>query len=227
MKSNVLKTIIALVFLVLFNVIFFLVGGTEHVDSVWLSYGFVHAAYLCLLATPLFCKSGKDTFVLSASLYLRGLFYFFTELVIGVVFIVLALDSITWPLIVQGLLLAIFIVLQLMSVLANDATQASMQKQRTESINIRSLAQKVQSRMREMPDDDVRKQVVRCYDALTACPIESYPEAQDAEAALSAAVDNLCAAIEGEENAAIEKAAKRVTFAIQDRNTIIKQCRMR
>ena len=102
-----------------------------------------------------------------------------------------------------------------------------MQKQRTESINIRSLAQKVQSRMREMPDDDVRKQVVRCYDALIACPIESYPEAQDAEAALSAAVDNLCAAIEGEENAAIEKAAKRVTFAIQDRNTIIKQCRMR
>ena len=226
MKSSLLKVTIALVFLVLFNALFFLLGGTEQSSVNWVCYGFIHAAYICLMATPLLCSSGKGLTVLSATLYLRGLFYFFTELVIGVVCIVIAPQSMMWPLVIQSLLLAVFVMLQLMSVLANDATRASIQKQRTESLFIRTLAEQVRLRMREMDDMDMRKEVERCYEALSNCPIESFPEAQEAELSLRNAVEILCSAIEDDGKEQIKKKAKRVMNLIQDRNAVIRRCRM-
>lgn len=60
MKSNILKLVIGLIFLIVFNVLFFLLGGTERSDTEWVCYGFIHAAYLCLLVTPLFCNAEKE-----------------------------------------------------------------------------------------------------------------------------------------------------------------------
>ena len=55
MKSSIIKIIISLAFLALFNALFFLLGGTKHTDIEWVSYGFIHVAYLMVLLTPLFC----------------------------------------------------------------------------------------------------------------------------------------------------------------------------
>lgn len=226
MKGNVLKIIIALIFLMLFNVLFFVLGGTEQSQVNWICYGFIHIAYLCLLTTPLFCNYRKGMVVLSASLYLRALFYFFTELVIGLLFIVIALEDFTWPLIIQGVLLAVFLILQLMSALANDATNASVQKQHQESAFIQTMIQRVKTSMREITDMEIRRLVERCYDALNNSSIQSFPEAQEAELNLRNAVEMLCTAIEDNDKDQIEKKVKRVLNAIQDRNIVIRQCRL-
>ena len=225
MKSNILKVIIGLIFLVLFNGLFFYLGGTEHTEVNWICYGFIHASYLCILLTPLFCKSGKGLEVLSYSLYLRALFYFFTELVIGIVCIAIAPESPTWPLIIQGVLLAIFLVLQIMSVLANDATIQTVQKQKDESIYIRSLSQRIRTSMRNISDINIKKQVERCYDAVNNSSLQSYPEAEETELSLRNAVEILCMAIDNGDYQDIDKKAKEVIYAIQDRNAIIKKCR--
>ena len=153
MKANILKIVIGLIFLIVFNVLFFLLGGTERSDTEWVCYGFIHVSYLCLLVTPLFCNAGKGETVLSASLYLRALFYFFIELAIGLGFIwynAYNPIAILWPVIIQGILLAVFLILQLMSVLANDATKASLAKQRQERVYIRSLAENLKEAMRQV-----------------------------------------------------------------------------
>lgn len=223
MKSNIFKVIIGLIFLVLFNGLFFYLGGTEHTEVNWICYGFIHASYLCILLTPLFCKSGKDLEVLSYSLYLRALFYFFTELVVGCISMAIAPVSPVWPLIIQSVLLAIFLVLQMMSVLANDATIESTQKQKKESAYIQAMAQRIRTCMRDISDMNIKKQVERCYDAVKNSSLQSYPEAQDAELNLRNAVELLCSAIENEDYEHIEKKIKGVIYAIQDRNAIIKR----
>ena len=184
MKNNMLKVVIGLIFLVLFNGLFFYLGGTEHTEISWICYAFIHASYLCILLTPLFCKSGKGLEVLSYSLYLRALFYFFTELIVGIVCIAISPESPTWPLIIQGVLLAIFLVLQIMSVLANDATIQTVQKQKEESIYIQTMAQRIRTCMRSISDMNIKKQVERCYDAVNNSSLQSYPEAKDAELSL-------------------------------------------
>lgn len=225
MKANILKVIIGLIFLIVFNVMFFLLGGTERSTTEWICYGFIHASYLCLLATPLFCNAGKGETVLSASLYLRALFYFFTELVVGLGFLFYNVVSPTWPAIVQGVLLTIFLILQLMSVLANDATKASLAKQRQERVYIRSLAENLKEAMLLVNDPTLHKQMANCYESLNSSSLESFPEAMDAELELENAVNTLCSFVEQGDISQLASQIQKVQVAMKHRNQAIRMAR--
>lgn len=170
-------------------------------------------------------KSKKGLEVLSYSLYLRAIFYFFTELVVGVSCMLIAPESITWPLIIQSVLLSIFLILQLMSVLANDSTAQSIEKQKEESIYIKDLAQQIKNCMRHIPDAETKKQVGRCYDLVNNSPLESFSEARNSELRLKNAVEMLCNAMEMGNYQDLENLIKGVEYAVQDRNSTIKRCR--
>lgn len=228
MKANIIKIVIGLIFLIVFNVLFFLLGGTERSDTEWVCYGFIHAAYLCLLVTPLFCNAGKGETILSASLYLRALLYFFTELVIGLGFIwynAYNPISIVWPVIIQGILLAVFLILQLMSVLANDATKASLSKQRQERVYIRSLAENLKEAMRQVNDSTLRKQIANCYESLNSSSLESFPETIDAELELENAVNTLCSYVEQGDMSQLGSQIQKVQVAMKHRNQAIRMAR--
>lgn len=225
MKANILKIIIGLVFLVLFNVLFFMLEGTERTTTEWICYGFIHVAYLCLLSTPLLCNAGKGETVLLASLYLRALFFFFTELVIGIVFLWANPVSYKWATIIQAVLLAVFLVLQLMNVLANDATKASLAKQRQERIYVRSLAENVKDAIRQVSDPALRKQMAACYESLNSTSIESFPEAASAEIELEDAVNALCHAVDANDTARLSQLIQNVQVALRHRNQAIRMAR--
>ncbi len=225
MKENSFKIIIALIFLIAFNALFFILGGTERTQTEWISYGFIHAAYLLLLMTPLFCNADRGQTVLSATLYLHALMYFFLELIVGIGFIWYNPPSITWPAIIQGGMLVIFLVIHLMSVLANDATKASLSKQRKERIYIRSLAEDLHEAMHKVTDPDLRSQIADCYETMNRSTLESFPEAEDAEMALEDAVTNLCTCIEQGDETRVKQSITSVQTAIKKRNRAIKMAR--
>lgn len=97
-----------------------------------------------------------------------------------------------WPLIIQSILLALFIVIQLMTVLANDSTTASLQNQKKSSFFKQNLINKIQQKTREIKDPDIKKLLNRCFDALNNSPLQTYPETQDIDITLNNTIDNLC-----------------------------------
>lgn len=227
MKRNVIKAVIALIFLVVFNVLYFL-ASREHTTADWVSYAFIHAAYLCLLATPLFAVGvvGKGLTVLIASLWLRALGYFFLELIVGTAFLLASPEGYVWPLAVQAILLAAFLILQLMGVLANDSTTRSTRRQRKESLYLQELKDRLSQRMRTIDDSALKEQVRPCLEALSASPLQSLAGAEAEEQKLCAAVDGLCCAIErGDAAEQVGQEAKRVLLAVHDRNMAIRNCR--
>lgn len=228
MKANTIKIVLGLIFLVVFNALFFLLGDASHSTTDWVCYGFIHVAYLCLLATPLLCQTKKGEFVLSASLYLRALCYFFTELVVGLAFIFYnAYNPIShsWPTIIQALLLAVFLILQLLSVWANDATKGSLAKQRQERVYIRTLAEKLHGAMQQVNDPALRKQLTDCYESLSQSSIETFPEAAEAEAVLEKAVNTLCALVQKGETAGLAEQIQQLQDAMKQRNQAVRKAR--
>lgn len=225
MKSIILKTIIGLVFLVLFNLFFFLFGGTEHNLSVWTSYGFIHVAYLFLLMTPLLTRADRGEAILSGSIYLRTLSYFFMELILGLIFIFVHPESVTWPVVIQGVMFAFFLVFLLMSMLANDATRESLSKQRRESFYIRSLAESVRSDALTIQDPTLRKQLMNCYELLNSSSIESFPQAMDAELELENAVKTLHSYVAEGNSTQIAQQVSIVNNALRRRNHAINTAR--
>jgi len=91
-KLTVLWIILDLMFLIIFNTIFFVAGGVNHQFYVWLSYGFIHFSYIMLIITPLFVRKGKSAAVYGFSLYSISSIYFFIEFIIGIVFILFSTE---------------------------------------------------------------------------------------------------------------------------------------
>lgn len=225
MKRILIKVTISLIFLIIFNVLFFFCD-IAHSDANWCSYGFATFAYLCLLATPILAK-GSYSAVLEGSLWLRAIFFFFTELLVAIICILIEPESIKWPLIIQGVLLSTFIILQLMSVLANDSTAASVKKQKEESFSKQILIDQLQLRTREVTDIEIKPVLNKCIDALYNSPIQTFSEAANADLALNDAVNNLCKKIDDGNISQIKTSANHVLRCIQERNLIIKRCRIK
>ncbi len=226
MKENIFKVVIALIFLAIFNLVFFLLDGPANPVN-WVSYGFITFAYLMLLATPLFGGNAKGLTVLQATLWMNATGYFFLELAVGIVFFVLGPQDMTWPLIVQAVILAIFIIMQLMSALANKSTDQSIRKQRAESQHIRQMSDKLRSRLAMVDDAELKKELTVFYQSLSSTSLETFDEAQDAELQLRNSIEMLCMNIEdGADAEQTRKSLRRAKTALQDRNTAIRNARM-
>ena len=221
-----LKIAASLVFLVVFNVLFFVIGGTVHTAGTWVSYGFIHAAYLFILAIPLYAKYGRGMSVLIYGLYYKAIIYFLIELVLGIVLMVMSIEDPKWPAIIQGVLMAAFVLSQILVHLVNISTASSMKKQKEESLFIQTLAQRVKFCLAEVADAEAHKQLVRCYDAINNCSLQSFPEAEMAELDMRNAVETLCSAVDAQNNEQIILASKKVLRAVQERNAVIKRCLM-
>lgn len=225
MKKNIFKVLVGLIFLIAFNVLFFLLGGTERTTTEWISYGFIHFAYLCILLTPLFCKNKKGRTVLNASLYLRALIYFVIELIAGITFIAVNPESIVWPSIVQGVFAATFLIMQLMSVTANEVTDESLERQSKEKIYIQELALNLREAMQSAQDTEVKKKLRGVYEVLNNASTGSCPEAEDIELQLAANVNALCMNAASFSPSQIDNCIITIKDILRKRNAIINKAR--
>ena len=225
MKKNIFKVLVGLIFLIAFNVLFFLLGGTERTTTEWISYGFIHFAYLCILLTPLFCKNKKGRTVLNASLYLRALIYFVIELIAGITFIAVNPESIVWPSIVQGVFAATFLIMQLMSVTANEVTDESLERQSKEKIYIQELALNLREAMQSAQDTEVKKKLRGVYEVLNNASTGSCPEAEDIELQLAANVNALCMNAASFSPSQIDNCIITIKEILRKRNAIINKAR--
>ena len=121
-KKTVLWWILDSIFIVVFNIVFFTIGGTEHPASVWIAYGFIHFAYGMMIVVPFLTKKGKHEVVLGFPLYLVSSAYFLCELVVGTVFIVLRQDTGKYSLVTQIVMAGIYGVLLVANLIANEKT---------------------------------------------------------------------------------------------------------
>lgn len=87
--------------LILFNVLFFLIAGSVHPQSVWISYVWIQLAFLLLIATPFFARRTENGPVYKITLALISGIYCAVEFVAGLIVIILRPESVKGPIIAQ------------------------------------------------------------------------------------------------------------------------------
>lgn len=195
MKKITLSIVLGLLFLILFNVLFFVLRGTDNSSVVWISYGFIHFAYLFVLATPLFTtKTQREA--LNYALWSQSITYFILELLVGLGFIAYAtyggdLQGVTWPLFIQAGMCAIFLFIFLANVMANDHTNARIEERAAVKDSILNTADSIRPLISRCVDAEVKKKVERCYDAMRFSPVRSHPSIVDIEYDIRSAIDAL------------------------------------
>lgn len=222
-KKSVLWILLDLVFLIVFNTVFFVAGGTSHVPSVWIAYGFIHFSYFMVLATPFLIRKSSSSAVFGFSLYTISSIYFFVEFIVGVIFILMKLDSYKVSLAVQIIIASVYAVLLLSHLLANEYTADSVERHEAEVAYIKDAASKVKLLIGKMSDKKANKEIEKVYDALHSSPTKSDSAVRDIEISIKSKIEELENAVSDQNPQKVKTDASAIISLVQERNQKLRQ----
>ena len=190
-KKRFLWIILDLVFLIVFNVVFFVAGGTKHEASVWISYGFIHFAYIMMLITPFLVKKSTNTAVLGFPLYSISSAYFLAAFIVGLIFVFTHPESYKMSLIVQVIIAGIYAIMLISNMIANEHTAESVERHEMELRYVKDASAHLKSIMDSVSDKAMRKKIEKLYDLLHSSPAKSNNAVRDYELTVLDLIDVL------------------------------------
>lgn len=220
-RKAILWLLLDLIFVAVFNIVFFVLGGGERPASVWISYGFIHFAYAMTIATPLLTRNCRET-VLKVSVYAVSSGYFLLEFIVGLVFILISPSSFKPALVVQLIIAAIYLALLIIFLLANENTNESLEREERENAFIKTSASKVKLLMGKVGEKDCEKALERLYDLIHASPSRSSASVKDTEQQCAELISQLEAAVNGKEKENTVEIAGRLEELFKERNQTLK-----
>jgi len=221
-KKTSLWIILDLIFLVVFNAFFFVLGGVDHSVSVWMSYGFIHFAYLMLVLTPRLTRRSKSAAVFGLSLYSISSVYFFVALVTGVVFILAAPDGYNAVLLVHLLIAGLYGVFLISNLIANENTANAEEKRQNDIAYVKNASVKLKGMLDRVEDKEIRKKVERVFDAVNSSPVKTHSDLARVENDILHSIYELEDEITLGDNEKIVSIASSLLIAVNERNVRLK-----
>lgn len=202
-------------FPVAFNLIFFLVCGTRHVASVWLSYAWINAAYAAFVCCGVIPSAGKYAYIFKRVTGLTSFIYFAVELIIGCIMIALHLPSVTAPIVAQVIPLAAFVIIAGVTAATNTHTAAEGERRAVESANVLRAANRVLKLIDFTDDEATKKGLQYIYDLIHASPTKSYPAVRAIEQEIDESLSRLEEAVLSGESG--------ILYTIKDVERLVRQ----
>jgi hypothetical protein len=219
-KISILWIILDLIFLVIFNAVFFLLGGTDHSLSVWISYGFIHFSYLMLINTQFLIRSGKSSSIFGFSIYSVSAVYFLVEFVAGVVFILAFPEDYKAALLTQLIIAGIYGVLLASHMIANEHTANAEEERQNQISYVKESSALLKNMSEFVKDKEVQKKVGMLYDAISSSPVKSHANlAQMENRILQGIKGDLAEAVSSGDSTLIISTASTLLGAVNERNT--------
>ncbi len=217
-KKMVLWIILDLIFLAVFNTVFFVMTGLQHPASVWISYGFIHFAYLMVIVTPFLIRKSSSAAVFGFSLYSISSTYFLIEFVTGIVFIILKSDSFKVALVVQIVIAGIYGILLISHLIANESTADSVERHEDEVAYIKTASLRIKALVGKVTDKKANKEIERAYDLLHSSPTKSTSTVRYLESAVMSQIADLEDAVQVGETDLIIATAAKIISTMEERN---------
>lgn len=217
-KKAILWVILDLIFLVVFNTVFFAMTGFQHTATVWISYGFIHFAYLMVIVTPFLIRKSSSAAVFGFSLYSISSTYFLIEFVTGIVFIILKSDPVKIAVVVQIVIAGIYGVLLISHLIANESTADSVERHEDEVAYIKEASIRVKALVGKTVDKKANKEIERAYDLLHSSPTKSTSAVRYLESSIMSQISNLEDAVQAGDADLIIATAGEIIATMEERN---------
>lgn len=221
-KTSVLWLLLDLIFLIIFNAVFFVAGGFDHKLSVWISFSFINFAYLMLLITSVLIRKGKSEAVFGFSLYMVSSVYFLVELVVGVVFILINPDSFKAALLVQLCIAGLYGIFLISNMIANENTANAEQKRAYEIDYVKKASSELKRLLDSVDDKEVKKKIEKVYDELYSSPVKSHPDLAQTESQILMSINDLENAVSSGNKGRIISLSDTLLIAVNERNRQLK-----
>ena len=221
-KTNVQWTILYSIFPIIFNAVFFAAGGFDHKASVWISYGFVHFAYLMLLLSHFLIRRGKSMAMFGFSIYAVSAAYFLLALTTGVLFMLISPDGYRTALLIQLFIAGLYGVILIPNMIANEHTADAEEKRQNQIDYVKKASTTLKGLLDNVTDKEAKKKVEKVYDAIYSSPVKSHPDVAQAELQILMSINKLTGAVFSGEKEMIISLANSLLIAVNERNHQLK-----
>jgi len=221
-KVNVLAILLQSVFLIVFNVLFFLLGGFEHETSIWIAYAFIHVAYLMLLITPLITNKSDRNSVMGYSIYSISSYYFVFTFVINLAFILFTLESSKVAIAFNVIVTGIYAVILISNLMANEHTKASTEQREQDLNYIKKVLFVLDDLKEEAIDVSYIKGIERISDDIKSSPTRSSASVGVIETQILNEIKSLYSIIENADTEAFANKMDSIKKLIKNRNRTLK-----
>lgn len=162
MKNNKTKNTVAfgLIYVILlgvFNLLVFTISKSRN-DVFWLSYGFMTLAFVVQIVSMFmsFKSADVETAFFGIPLASFSVFYLGAELVIGALFMIFQMASLTLALVIQVLVLAVFLIIAIISLLSRDTVQQISDNVKEHVSNLKSVLVDIEMLMDGCADPELK-----------------------------------------------------------------------
>lgn len=222
MKKMILNILLDLIFIVIFNTVFFMAGGIDHPASVWLSYAFIHFAYLMVILTPVLVRNSSSASVFGFALGSISSTYFFIELVTGIIFIIAKPETMKIPFIVQIIIFGIYAVMLLSHMIANENTADSIERHEVELRFVKESSSKLKFLMDNTDDASLKKSIEKAYDVVHASQVKSNIAVRSIELEAIKLIETLTSQVRSGAAEQAQSTVSQLVFTVNERNTQLK-----
>lgn len=219
-KGSIYFLVGVLIFLILFNVIFFVSGGEESKNAVWVSYAFIHVAYLMVFLTIVFREKSRDVYILNLQLFSIWSIYFIVEFIVGLIF--MFSESPTFSFMVQLSIALIYLICFFISKGANVHTLQMEKEQKENQTFLKSISTKVRGLYLTVDNPDLKNKLNLLYDDIKACPTKSCEEAAEVQNDIVTVIDMLINSVNENNIDCAQTLVDRIKKLIIQRNNIVR-----
>ncbi|MBE6573642.1 MAG: hypothetical protein E7652_04520 [Ruminococcaceae bacterium] len=214
------------VFVAVFNIAFYLFGGTDHVAAVWTSYIFLHIASFGLVLSTFISCEGNNSHIFQLTTDAIAVIYFAAEFVLSMLFMIIygitEGDSYRFVLIVHIIVTAVFVVILAANSLANKHSADNDRIRSREIFYIKNAAAKVKSMIGKNQNPAIDKTLSELYDNLYSSPTRSIPEVAKLEEMIFRAIVELEQQSFTNNSNAVVNLAAQINSLVEERNRILK-----
>lgn len=156
-KNTVAFGLIYVILLGVFNLLVFTISKSRN-DVFWLSYGFMTLAFVVQIVSMFmsFKSADVETAFFGIPLASFSVFYLCAELVIGALFMIFQMASFTLALVIQVLVLAVFLIVAIISLLARDTVQQISDNVKEHVSNLKSVLVDIEMLMDGCTDPELK-----------------------------------------------------------------------
>lgn len=221
-KSNILSHLIRLIGIGLFNALYFGLGGTQHPASAWISYAFIHFAFLMLYVTPYITQRGKDGATFAQSMYAISSTYFVIELIVGGLFIIFAPEGHKFALFSQLILAAAYLVFLFSNMIADEHTAAAVEKHEAELVYVKESCAMLKPALDCISDKQLYRKVEKVFDLIQSSPVKSSSQVYNLEGQIMQDIDKLASAASAGSWDTVSSLADDLLRQANERNRLLK-----
>lgn len=221
-SKQTLRAITYLLILAIFNLIYFIVGGTTHNTAEWAAYVWTYISIFVSFGAPLICIKYKRTPENLVTIYLFAWLYSIGIIVFNALVMLLNIKSIKLVMLINSVVFLLYLIQLILNMQVNYNIEKNEETVDSERQFVHKISNRIRICMQNIDDINTKKCIEKAYDMVRTSPLHTSSLVMNYEVEIVRLTDDLENSIDNKDYEHAKDIAKEIIANTNKRNGMLK-----